>query len=174
MKKKNKPNKKEPNWERFKLLSINKAIQIAKQSIDSDGGPFGALIVKNGKIIAEGNNCVTCDNDPTAHAEIVAIRRAAHELQTFQLIDCELYSSSEPCPMCLSAIYWAGIKTVYYANDHEQASAVGFDDGFIYQELGLPHAQKKINIQQIDEAMVLQGGQEIFQKWLRKSDRIPY
>jgi len=158
----------------MKKQYIQRAIQIAKDSIHNNGGPFGAVIVKDNEIIAEGNNCVTHDNDPTAHAEIVAIRRACSKQKTFQLDDCILYTSSEPCPMCLAAIYWAHISEVYYVNSHAQASAAGFDDSFIYSELALPHESKKLLVKQSTDHETMASGNEIFQLWQDKNDKVIY
>ena len=126
------------------------AIQLAKQNVETgEGGPFGAVIVKNDLIIAKSANCVTKDNDPTAHAEIVAIRLACKSLDTFNLEGCIIYTSCEPCPMCLSAIYWAAIKKVYYGNSKEDAGKIGFDDAFIYEELKLKPENRKVKSQQL-------------------------
>jgi len=134
------------------------------------GGPFGAVVVKNGEIIARGNNQVTSSNDPTAHAEIMAIREACKALGTFQLDDCELYTSCEPCPMCLGAIYWARPKKVYYANTKKDAAEINFDDDFIYKELEVPIDQRKLPMEQFlrDEAIVA------FEEWANKEDKIEY
>lgn len=129
---------------------IQKAINVATENVSSaHGGPFGAIVVQNGKIIAVGQNEVTSINDPTAHAEIQAIRAACLFLNSFQLDDCEIYTSCEPCPMCIGAIYWARPKAVYYASTKEDAAKVGFDDKFIYEELTLPMEQRKIPMQRI-------------------------
>lgn len=129
---------------------MKKAIQLACENVDAGkGGPFGAVVVKDGKIIGQGSNKVTEYNDPTAHAEIMAIREACRTLQSFQLTDCEIYTSCEPCPMCLGAIYWARPKAVYYASSKKDAAAVGFDDDFIYEELALPMEQRRIPMKQI-------------------------
>ncbi|HEY9885779.1 MAG TPA: nucleoside deaminase, partial [Vampirovibrionales bacterium] len=120
---------------------IKKAIEIANQNIENGGGPFGALVVKDGQVIAEGRNKVTNNNDPTAHAEVIAIRNACKVLNTFQLTGCEIYSSCEPCPMCFAAIYWARPKAVYYAATKYDAAQAGFDDEFIYKELELKEAE---------------------------------
>lgn len=113
------------------------AIALSQKGIQSNqGGPFGCVVVKGNDIVGRGNNMVTSTNDPTAHAEVVAIRDACKNLQTFQLDDCEIYTSCEPCPMCLGAIYWARPKVIYYANNREDAAAIGFDDSMIYEEMG--------------------------------------
>ena len=134
------------------------------------GGPFGAVIVKDGEIVASGTNSVTSTNDPTAHAEIVAIRDACRRLKTFDLDGCELYTSCEPCPMCLSAIYWARIRKVFYANTRKDAAKIAFDDDFIYREVALPIRKRQLVMKQLlrDEA------QKAFTEWQRKTDKIPY
>lgn len=134
------------------------------------GGPFGCVIVRQGKIVARGNNRVTSTNDPTAHAEVTAIREACQALKTFSLEDCELYTSCEPCPMCLAAIYWARIPRVFYGNTRADAAAIGFDDDFIYQQIPLPVEKRAIAMKPLlrDEA------QHSFRAWSEKSDRIEY
>ncbi len=134
------------------------------------GGPFGAVVVKNGVIIAKGFNKVTSTNDPTAHAEVVAIRKACQKLKTFQLTGCELYTSCEPCPMCLGAIYWARLDKVYYANTEEDAARVGFDDHFIYQELERPLDRRRLPIKQMMREEALQ----VFKEWEEKTDKVQY
>ena len=150
---------------------MQRAIRVSQKTMRAGkGGPFGALIVRNGKVIATGHNQVTSTNDPTAHAEIVAIREACKKLKTFHLADCELYTSCEPCPMCLSAIYWARLKKVYFANTREDAAKIGFDDDFIYREIPLPLEKRKIAMKQLlrEKALVA------FSEWERKADKIPY
>ena len=150
---------------------MNVAIEAAFKGMRSnEGGPFGAVIVRNGEIIATGNNQVTSSNDPTAHAEVVAIRRACEKLGSFQLDDCILYTSCEPCPMCLGAIYWARPKKVYYACTKDDAAAIEFDDSFIYKEINTDYSNRKIPFEQIsrDEAI------EVFNEWAEKSDRTDY
>jgi tRNA(Arg) A34 adenosine deaminase TadA len=134
------------------------------------GGPFGAVIVKRGKIIGRGWNEVTSMNDPTAHAEIVAIRHACRRLKTFDLHGCELYTSCEPCPMCLSAIYWARIRKVSYGNTRKDAAKIAFDDDFIYREVALPMRKRKLVMKQLlrNEALMA------FHEWEKKTDKIPY
>lgn len=134
------------------------------------GGPFGCVIVRQGEIIARGNNRVTSTNDPTAHAEVTAIRAACATLKTFQLADCELYTSCEPCPMCLSAIYWARIPEVFYGNTRADAAAIGFDDDFIYQQIPLPPDQRAIAMKPFlrDESLAT------FQAWAAKTDKVRY
>jgi tRNA(Arg) A34 adenosine deaminase TadA len=134
------------------------------------GGPFGALVVKDGKIIAEGANGVTSRNDPTAHAEVTAIRKACKKLKTFQLKGCVIYTSCEPCPMCLAAIYWARPDRVYFANTKKDAAKIGFDDGFIYREIEKPLARRKLKMRQVlrDEAL------GAFKDWKNNPDKVPY
>jgi guanine deaminase len=134
------------------------------------GGPFGCVIVRKGEIVARGSNRVTSTNDPTAHAEVTAIREACAALHTFQLADCELYTSCEPCPMCLAAIYWARIPTVYYGNTRADAAAIGFDDDFIYQQIPLPPEKRAVAMTLLlrDEA------QGAFREWAAKSDKVRY
>lgn len=148
-----------------------RAIQLSIEGVQSKlGGPFGAVIVKDGTIVAEGMNQVTSTNDPTAHAEILAIRRACAKLRAFELKDCDLYTSCEPCPMCLGAIYWTRLARIYFANTHEDAAKIGFDDSFIYSELQLPHSERHIPTIQIMREEALAG----FRAWAEKPDRIPY
>jgi guanine deaminase len=148
-----------------------RAIQLSIENVRSgQGGPFGAVVAKDGKIIAEGVNQVTSTNDPTAHAEMVAIREACKKLGRFELTDCELYSSCEPCPMCLGAIYWARLSLVYFANVAADASKIGFDDSFIYREIAQPHAQRQIPMIQIMREEALSA----FRAWNEKPDKIPY
>jgi len=149
---------------------INKAIEEASSNIDKNGGPFGAVIVFKRKIIAIGGNTVTIDNDPTAHAEINAIRKAAKVLKNFDLSGCELYSSCEPCPMCLSAIYWARIDKVYYAATKEDAHDAEFDDNMIYKELDLPIDKRRIPFISLNRDFAL----SVFQKWKSKKDKTIY
>src|SRR5437588_5334887 len=120
------------------------AIELAVENVRRGGGPFGALVVKDGVVIAIGTNQVTRTNDPTAHAEIVAIREACRVLGDFQLSGCEVYTSCEPCPMCLGAIYWARPERVFFAATHQEAAAAGFDDSFIYRQIALPHSERSI------------------------------
>jgi len=148
-----------------------RALALSLQNVRSGrGGPFGAVIVRGGKIIAEGVNCVTATNDPTAHAEMMAIREACRKLQSFELAECEIYTSCEPCPMCLGAIYWARPARVYFANSAGDAAQAGFDDAFIYAELSVAHAWRKIPMIQLrpDEAPAA------FRAWREKSDKIRY
>ena len=147
-----------------------RAIELSIQSAKSKGGPFGCVIVKDNKIIAEGHNQVTTNNDPTAHAEIVAIRNACTKLNDFFLKGCDLYTSCEPCPMCLSAIYWARIKKIYYANTRNDAKKIDFSDALIYEELNKTIKERKIPMQQImrDEAL------KAFELWDKKIDKVKY
>jgi tRNA(Arg) A34 adenosine deaminase TadA len=134
------------------------------------GGPFGAVVVRNGKIVGRGSNQVTSANDPTAHAEIVAIRAACQRLKTFQLDDCDLYTSCEPCPMCLSAIYWARLRNVFYGNTRRDAAKIDFDDDFLYREVALPIRRRKLRMKQLLHREALAA----FAEWQRKTDKIPY
>jgi len=150
---------------------MTRAIQLSIDGVHTGrGGPFGAVIVRDGKIVAEGVNQVTSSNDPTAHAEVLAIRLACAKLGVFELKDCELYTSCEPCPMCLGAIYWARLSRIYFANTHEDAAKIGFDDSFLYSELKQPHSQRRIPTVQIMREEALAG----FRAWATKPDKIPY
>ena len=134
------------------------------------GGPFGAVVVRNGEIVARGFNNVLISKDPTAHAEVDAIRKASEALDTFDLSDCELYTSCEPCPMCLGAIYWARFRKVYYGNTRQDAANIGFDDALIYEEIGKPLAERKIPMQQL-----LPGeARKVFEAWEQNADRKNY
>ncbi len=150
---------------------MKETIELSRNNIrEGKGGPFAAMVVKNDKIIARGTNLVSSANDPTAHAEIVAIREACRSLGIFQLTDCILYTSCEPCPMCLGAIYWARPKAVYFANTRNDAASIGFDDEFLYHELTVPLSQRRIPINQIlrDEAF------EVFREWEKMENKIRY
>lgn len=148
-----------------------RAIQLSIDNVRSGrGGPFGAVVVKDGNIIAEGANQVTSTNDPTAHAEMVAIREACRKLAAFDLEACEIYTSCEPCPMCLGAIYWARLSRVYFANADADASRAGFDDSLIYREIALPYSQRKIPMIQIMREEALAA----FRAWENKSNKIEY
>ncbi len=150
---------------------MKKAIRISVANVKKQtGGPFGAVVVKDGKIIARGSNKVTASNDPTAHAEVVAIRKACKVLKTFQLTGCEIYTSCEPCPMCLGAIYWARPDKLYYANSKEDAAAINFDDQFIYEEIAKPVAERKLFTKQI----LREKAQEAFEKWKVSTNKIEY
>jgi tRNA(Arg) A34 adenosine deaminase TadA len=150
---------------------MREAIRLSEEGAKSGrGGPFGCVVVRAGQVVGKGSNQVTSTNDPTAHAEMVAIREACKALETFQLADCTLYASCEPCPMCLSAIYWARIPTVYYANTRADAAAIGFDDDFIYQQIPLPVKERRVSMQPLlrDEA------KGAFDEWAKKSDKVAY
>lgn len=150
---------------------MQRAIDLSLEGMNNnEGGPFGAIVVKDGKIIGKGNNKVTSHSDPTAHAEIVAIREACKYLNNFQLDDCVIYTSCEPCPMCLGAIYWARPKKVYYANNKQDAAAIGFDDDFIYKEIELPLSKRQIPFEQISRKEAL----AVFKAWQEKLDKIEY
>ncbi|WP_304622016.1 nucleoside deaminase [Rhodohalobacter sp. 614A] len=150
---------------------MNRALELARAGMKKNqGGPFGCVIVKNGSIIAEGNNRVTSDHDPTAHAEIIAIRNACRILNSFQLNDCEIYTSCEPCPMCLGAIYWARPKRVYYAANREDAAKAGFDDDFIYKELDLSPEERRIPMIQTERKKAI----DLFKEWDLKEDKTQY
>ncbi|RFS26431.1 nucleoside deaminase [Chitinophaga silvatica] len=156
-----------PREKRF----MQHAIALSKKGMEKgDGGPFGAIVVKGDEIVGEGWNQVLLNTDPTAHAEVVAIRDACNRLGTFQLTDCEIYTSCEPCPMCLGAIYWARPQRVYYANSKEDAAAIEFDDSFIYRELNVPHSEKKIPLISMPD----NGALEVFAEWKNKSNRTLY
>jgi guanine deaminase len=147
------------------------AIRLSQTKMRANfGGPFGAVVVRHGKIIARGWNQVTSTNDPTAHAEVTAIRAACRKLKTFQLEDCELYTSCEPCPMCLAAIYWARFKKVYYANTRADAAHIQFDDEWLYREVAQPVAKRKIPMRQLLRAEAL----KVFVEWQVKLDKIRY
>ncbi len=137
---------------------------------NNEGGPFGAVVVIDGQIVGRGHNRVTSTNDPTAHAEVVAIRDACKKLERFHLPEATIYATSEPCPMCLSAIYWANIKTVYYCTDKHQVEAIGFSDKFIYDEFALPQEKRSLHIDKIN----LKEGNDLFFEWMSKGDRREY
>jgi guanine deaminase len=150
---------------------MREACRLAEDGVRRDrGGPFGCVVVRRGQVVGRGQNQVTSTQDPTAHAEVVAIRDACRALQTFQLPDCEIYTSCEPCPMCLSAIYWAHIPTIYYGNTRQDAAAIGFDDDFIYQQIPLPVEQRKIRM----EPLLREEAQAAFRGWAEKPDKVRY
>ena len=149
---------------------MNMAAELAEKNIDEGGGPFGAVIVRDGEIVATGVNRVTASNDPTAHAEVNAIRNACSKEQTFNLSGCVIYSSCEPCPMCLSALYWAGVSKIYYGNTQEDAETINFSDRFIYQELDKPKAERMIPCVKMDSSRTIKA----FEKWASKDDKIEY
>jgi len=151
----------------FMHEAIRQAVENARSG---KGGPFGAVVVKEGRVVAAGTNSVTSSNDPTAHAEVVAIREACRVLGTFQLNGCEIYTSCEPCPMCLGAIYWARPDRVYFAATASDAAEAGFDDSLIYEELERPLSNRKIPF----EPMMREDGQEPFREWKQNSDRVRY
>jgi len=147
-----------------------RAIELAKEGVKKCGGPFGAVVVRNGKVVAEAYNEVTSSNDPTAHAEVLAIRRACKKLKTFDLSGCEIYSSCEPCPMCLGAIYWARIKKLFYSATREDAHNAGFDDSIIYNEFALHHDDRNIKITRVKDG----DAQTPFSLWKSNPDKIRY
>jgi tRNA(Arg) A34 adenosine deaminase TadA len=150
---------------------MRRALEISLEGMNkNDGGPFGAVIVRDGEIIAEGNNEVTSKNDPTLHAEIVVIRNACKKLNTFDLRGCTIYTSCEPCPMCLGAIYWARLDKIFYANTKEDAAKIGFDDAFIYEELELPKDKRKMMMKQLLQEEAI----KVFDGWANKEDKVEY
>ena len=149
---------------------MNLAARLSLENIDRGGGPFGAVIVRDGEVIATGVNSVTVDNDPTAHAEVNAIRHACGKLNTFRLEGCTVYSSCEPCPMCLSALYWAGVRKIFYGNTKEDADAIDFSDKFIYEELASPAESRRLPEIHVDGSDTIRA----FEKWAAKSDKTPY
>ncbi len=152
-------------------LFMEEAVQLSRKHMDEgQGGPFGCVVVKDGVVVGRGWNSVLAGNDPTAHAEVVAIRDACRNLGTYQLTGCTIYTSCEPCPMCMGAIYWSRPERVFYANTREDAAATGFDDSFIYEELALPLEQRKIPMIPMDKTRAL----AVFRAWLEKEDRESY
>ncbi len=150
---------------------MRRAIELAMENVRaSRGGPFGAVIARAGEILAEGTNLVTATNDPTAHAEIVAIRAACRKLGRFELAGCEVYTSCEPCPMCLGAIYWARPQRVYFAATHQDAAGAGFDDSMIYRELAAPPVERRIPM----ESLLREEALEVFRAWERSPDKVTY
>ncbi len=149
---------------------MRRAIELSENSVRNGGGPFGAVIAKDGEIVAEGSNKVTIDNDPTAHAEVCTIRKACQKLGTFDLSGCVIYTSCEPCPMCFGAIYWAHLDKIYYANDRKDAGKIGFDDDFIYEEIALePQYRKKPS-----EILLRNEAINAFKMWTLKDDKNEY
>lgn len=149
---------------------MHRAIELSENSVRNGGGPFGAVIAKDGEIIAEGSNKVTINNDPTAHAEVCAIRNACKILNTFELANCVIYTSCEPCPMCLGAIYWARLSKIFYANDRKDAAEIGFDDDFIYEEIAIePQYRKKPS-----EILLRNEAINAFRMWTLKDDKTKY
>lgn len=150
---------------------MQRAVALALDNVRSGrGGPFGAVIVRGSEVIGEGTNQVTSSNDPSAHAEVLAVRAACHKLRTFQLHGCEIYSSCEPCPMCLSLVYWARLEKVYYATTAEDAAAIGFDDSRIYRELRSPTDSRSVPVVRVETRDALAP----FQAWQQKPDKTPY
>ena len=155
----------------MKRKFMREAIKLSVQRMRrGGGGPFGAIVVRGGKIVGRGWNQVASSNDPTAHAEIMAIRDACQRLKTFRLEDCELYASCEPCPMCLSAIYWARLKKIYYGNTRKDAAKIEFDDDFLYRQVALPIRQRSLPMKQLLRAEASQA----FAEWREKVDKIRY
>lgn len=149
---------------------MRRAIELSENSVRNGGGPFGAVIAKDGEIIAEGSNKVTINNDPTAHAEVCAIRNACKILNTFELANCVIYTSCEPCPMCLGVIYWARLSKIFYANDRKDAAEIGFDDDFIYEEIAIePQYRKKPS-----EILLRNEAINAFRMWTLKDDKTKY
>lgn len=149
---------------------MERAIKLSVDNVENGGGPFGAVIVKDNEIIAEGVNRVTANNDPTAHAEVNAIRAACKKLKTFKLDGCIIYTSCEPCPMCLSAIYWAGLSRIYFGNTKEDAKAIDFDDSFIYDEIEKPYFARAVAAIPFMREKAI----EAFKAWSSKEDKIEY
>lgn len=150
---------------------MHRAIELARRGMEEgDGGPFGSVVVKDGVIIGEGTNRVTSTNDPTAHAEVVAIREACKNLGTFQLSGCEIYASCEPCPMCLSAIYWSRADNIFFAGDRHDAARAGFDDAYIYDEFASEPSGRKIRIEQ----RMQKAAATVFDEWIEKPDKVRY
>lgn len=150
---------------------MSEAVRLSQDMMRQDiGGPFGAVIVKDGKIVARGWNKVTSSNDPTAHAEVTAIRNACQELDTYDLSGCDIYTSCEPCPMCLAAIYWASLDNIYYANTREEAAEIGFDDEFLYREVSTPLEERSKPIVRIESPEAF----AVFTEWTEKEDKKEY
>ena len=147
-----------------------RAILLSKESVECGGGPFGAVIERNGEIVAEASNRVTIDCDPTAHAEVSAIRKASKVLGTFNLSGCEIFTSCEPCPMCLGAIYWAHLDKIYFANNRKDAANIGFDDDFIYKEIALTPEER----QKPSEILMKEEALKAFEMWREKGDKTEY
>ena len=149
---------------------MRRAIALSEESVRTGGGPFGAVIVKDGVIVSEASNSVTIDHDPTAHAEVNAIRKASQKLGTFDLEGCEIYTSCEPCPMCLGAIYWAHLDCIYYANNRKDAARIGFDDDFIYKEIALKPQERHKQM----EVLLSEEAKEAFRMWEADGDKAEY
>src|ERR1035437_3294416 len=154
----------------YKEKFMRKAIALSIENIKNGGGPFGAVIVRDGKIVSTGVNRVTANTDPTAHAEVNAIRKASKKLGTFDLVGCDIYTSCEPCPMCLGAVYWAHLDKIYYGNTKTDAKNIGFDDSFIYDEIALKPENRKVKTTQLlsEEAIVA------FETWAKSEDKVVY
>lgn len=155
------------NRDKFMQLAIDLA---ASNLLTGKGGPFGAVIVKNGEVVGKGSNEVTSTNDPTAHAEVVAIRDACKNLNSYQLEDCEVYASCEPCPMCLGAIYWSRVKKLYFAATREDAANAGFDDSYIYNQVPLKPEKRDIGSVQLMRPQAV----KVFEQWIESEQKIPY
>ena len=149
---------------------MREALRLSEENVENGGGPFGAVIARDGEIVATGVNRVTANCDPTAHAEVSAIREACRKLGTFDLAGCEIFSSCEPCPMCLGAIYWAHLDKLYFGNNKTDAKNIGFDDSFIYDELELPREKRKLPA----EPMMSDVAFHAFRMWMDKDDKIEY
>ncbi len=158
------------NYTDYNPQYMELAARLSEENIDNGGGPFGAVIVKDDEIISTGVNRVTANNDPTAHAEVSAIRAACQKLKNFSLQGCIVYSSCEPCPMCLSALYWAGVSKIYYGNTKEDAAAIDFSDKFFYEQIALPYEKRQIPCIHIDT----ESTKTAFDKWRNKTDKIKY
>lgn len=152
------------------LIFMRRAIELSRESIEAGGGPFGAVIVHGSKIVGEGTNCVTTTNDPTAHAEVLAIRQAAQHLNTYDLSGCRLYSSCEPCPMCFGAVLWARLEKVYFANTRQDAAMIGFDDAAFYLELSRTPSERELKMEELLRAEAL----KVFQRWVADEHRQMY
>ena len=149
---------------------MQQAIELSKENVLNGGGPFGAVIVRDGEVIATGTNRVTANNDPTAHAEVNAIRSACAKERTFKLKGCTCYTSCEPCPMCLAALYWAGVERIFYGNTKDDAKAINFDDSFIYDEIAKPYAKRAIPIINIMREEAISA----FKMWEKSEDKVEY
>lgn len=158
----------EKSPEKVKLMQ--EAVDLSAKALEIGGGPFGAVIVKDGKVVGRGNNLVTVNNDPTAHAEVSAIRDACRNLKTFDLSGCDLYTSCEPCPMCLSAAMWARVETIYYANDRYDAAKIGFDDEAFYKQFVIPVEEREIPMIRVEGTTAL----DVFNAWEQKADKTEY
>lgn len=150
---------------------MRRAIELAQSGVDDGlGGPFGCVVVKDGEIVGEGCNQVTSTNDPTAHAEVVAVREACRNLNSFQLTGCDVYTSCEPCPMCLGAIYWARPSRIFVAGTREDAAAAGFDDELFYSEIEKPNDDRQLKM----ESLLREESQKVFERWMAKPDKVEY